>query len=267
MQNAYIHSSHMNSFIRRLSRQYQPVLNAIEYCEQSVPATVVIRLDPKSGASQRPSKFAGMIAGTCQMIMLVFLTLLFGSMYGQRLFLSTVFVVCFMLVTVLSRGLSIWSTALLHKQMNLTVIDCDSIEEMRWTELRLRGMKNVQINNKTSGYCVLNGRRANPPRLGRITFIVAVLIYNFAPTTPINMLVPTPLLNYPVGIITTVLYGTVGVLVNLVDFGEKAGFDFSELPARVDSDGQEAENAYPIGQPLATDTSTIHSSNDNGSHA
>jgi len=255
-----------DSFIRRLSRKHQPVLTAVEYCKQSIPATVVVRLD-QSGAPPYHSTFAGIAAGTCQVIMLIYLTLLFGSMYGQRLFLSAAFVGCFMLAVVFSRGLSIWSTALLHKQMNLTVIECDSIEEMRWTELRLRGMKNVQINNKSSGYCVLNGRRANPPRLGRITFIVAILIYNYGPETVVTAFIPAPPLNYPVGIVAVVLHGTVGILFNLVDFGEKAGFDFSELRARVDSDGQEAENAYPVGQPLSTEMSIIHSSNDNVSHA
>lgn len=109
--------------------------------------------------NQRSHQIVRILGGLCQAIMLILLTFLFGSMYGQRLFLSLYFVLAFTAAIFLCRASSIWASYRLQKATHLTVIECQNYSEMDQAQKLLLTLDNVLIKNKTSGAIFLNRSR------------------------------------------------------------------------------------------------------------
>ena len=120
------------------------------------PPYVVIRLAHEFEAL---TPVRDMFRGLGHALMLLLLTVMFGSVWVQRLFFSFLFVIVFVILVFVSRTFSIWASERLQKGTGLQIIECESIAEMGDAELKLLTIRNILITNTTMGHRYLNRRR------------------------------------------------------------------------------------------------------------
>jgi len=128
-------------------------------CQISVtkphPVIVVIRIKPE--ISSRSQQLRAMIGEYLKAVQLILLTLLFGSVWGGSLFLTAAFVTVFFTIIFLGRIYSIWIYIWLQEAALLTVIECDSQNEMREMATILSTMPKVSVESKTDSYRYCDG--------------------------------------------------------------------------------------------------------------
>ncbi|KAF8244619.1 hypothetical protein K440DRAFT_635960 [Wilcoxina mikolae CBS 423.85] len=116
-----------------------------------VPRLRWLRAFLKSNRTKETPIIVRYVEGAAQAIMLLLLTLLFGSLWGQQLFHSFYFVLAFTFTVFISRALQLAT--------NLTIFQCQNLDDMAEVELDLMSIPNVLISNKTSGHSYLNKKR------------------------------------------------------------------------------------------------------------
>ncbi|KAF8243569.1 hypothetical protein K440DRAFT_637232 [Wilcoxina mikolae CBS 423.85] len=121
------------------------------------PLTVIVRRTSPAG-SPHPAKSA--IKGAIQALTVIALTLLFGSIYGSTLFMTTTFAIVLIVTIAFSRILSIAALVHLQKVAQLAVIECASDAEVRGVARLLATMPGVVVSKRggkqrySGGWCL-----------------------------------------------------------------------------------------------------------------
>ena len=87
------------------------------------PAIIVIRI-ADAVLEEEGQRLHQTITGIFQSIMLVALTILFGSMFPMRMLQTAIFITAFILAVAFSRGISVWYAWKMQQLTNLTIIEC-----------------------------------------------------------------------------------------------------------------------------------------------
>lgn len=119
---------------------------------------VVLRLVPQEKFSVR-HPFYSLIFGLFQAIQCIFLGVLFGSIWGGTLLYTLGFVCAFMGTIFVSRGLSVWLCCWLETSLSMTVIKCETVEEMNSVKTILFNIPDVLVEGKTNSCKYLGGYR------------------------------------------------------------------------------------------------------------
>lgn len=122
------------------------------------PMVVVLRLisdDPFRVRHPICFVFLGLI----QAMQFVFLTFLFGSIWGGTLFYTLGFVTAFMCTIFVSRAISIWLCVWLERTLGMTIIECGNATEMTTAKRILAAMPDVLVESKTDAYKYSAGYR------------------------------------------------------------------------------------------------------------
>lgn len=131
-----------------------PLLKSLVIVQKSRHAMVVIlRPAPDTGESpiQPRSLIFGVFCGFIQALMLIALTILFGSIYNNGIFQAASFVVVFIALIVISRTYSILYCLWMERAVNTTIIEYRTPTELRAIKAILAGMPLVLVDNITDG--------------------------------------------------------------------------------------------------------------------
>lgn len=91
-----------------------------------------------------------LIFGLLQAIQCIFLGVLFGSIWGGTLLYTLAFVCTFMITIFVSRAFSIFLCCWLETSLNMTVIECETVEEMKLVKGILVEMPDALVEGKTN---------------------------------------------------------------------------------------------------------------------
>lgn len=137
----------------------ESVIPSSSFFRRPNPTVLVIRLHldrAKDTDGQLVDQFLG---GAFQVVMLVALTVLFGTMYGEKLFGALIFVLIFIGTILFARAFCIFASIELQKATNLTIVECDNLEEMSETEQQILEVPDIMVKNKIRGFTHFCGRR------------------------------------------------------------------------------------------------------------
>lgn len=110
---------------------------------------VVVRLVPLDAFTVRYPVHS-LFFGLLQAIQCIFLGVLFGSIWGGTLLYTLAFVCAFMVTIFMSRSLSIFLCRWLEKSLSMTVIRCETVDEMESVKMILVKMSDVLVEGKTN---------------------------------------------------------------------------------------------------------------------
>lgn len=106
----------------------------------------------------------GVLRGFFQALLLIFLTVLFGSTYRSNIMLSSIFLTCFITVMVASRTYSIYFCAWLEHATDAVQIEFATREELVAIRTILAGMPGALVHNTTRGRKYAAGHGLTPKR-------------------------------------------------------------------------------------------------------
>lgn len=122
------------------------------------PMVVVLRLIPKDPFPVR-HPFCSVFLGLLRAMMFIFLSFLFGSIWGGTLFYTLGFVAALMGTIFVSRFCSIFLCRWLERSLEMTVIQCETVTEMAKIKKALATMSGVLVESKTDFYKYSAGYR------------------------------------------------------------------------------------------------------------
>lgn len=120
---------------------------------------VILRRSEKLYLASRWQPLLSILRGYLQALVLIFLTFLFGSSYQGDLFFTTLFVIAFATLIVISRTYSIYFCMQMEKALNITVIEYETSAELAAIKVILAGMPDVLVENITKRYKYSAGYR------------------------------------------------------------------------------------------------------------
>lgn len=119
---------------------------------------VIVRLTPQDPFPVRHPA-CSVFLGLLRAMMFIFLSFLFGSIWGGTLFYTLGFVAALMGTIFVSRFCSIFLCRWLERHLDMTVIQCENIIELAAIKKTLAAMPGVLVENKTDSYKYSAGYR------------------------------------------------------------------------------------------------------------
>lgn len=117
-----------------------------------------------SGRFNNQKFLSGVGRGFFQAMLLIFLTVLFGSTYRSNILLASIFLISFITITVISRTYSIYFCAWMELAVDTIQITYDTPAELNAIRNVLSGMPSVLVHNTTRGRKYAGGNRLDRKR-------------------------------------------------------------------------------------------------------
>lgn len=211
-----------------------------------------------AGRFSNKKLLSGVGRGFFQAVLLIFLTVLFGSTYRSNILLASIFLISFITITVLSRTYSIYFCAWMELAVDTIQITYDTPAELNAIRNVLSGMPSVLVHNTTRGRKYAGGNRLHrkydctndtspitkplSSRIGRTTAMYSVIsIVGMTLAIYFTWIIPFPGDNYfygytGIGFLGALLFCIVGFVVEKL----YSDFEFIETHGDIVTDSAEA---------------------------
>lgn len=130
---------------------------------QKSPHPMILILRPAADTGQHPKQSGAVLYTVCcglvQALLLIILTIFFGSIFGTGILQAAFFITYFVVVTVTSRTYSIYHCMWMEQALSTTIIEYRTAAEHQAIKAIIAGMPSVVVENLTDGSTYGGGYR------------------------------------------------------------------------------------------------------------
>lgn len=127
------------------------------------PHPMILILRPAADTGKYPKQPGALLYSVCsgffQALLLIGLTIFFGSTFGPGIVEATIFITYFSAVTVVSRTYSIYYCLWMEKALSTTIVEYRTSSEYKAIKAILAGMPSAVVENRTDGSTYGDGYR------------------------------------------------------------------------------------------------------------